>query len=248
MEQEQVNQDQEYCFPYHYIPEFRDSFSQSYTWSWGHNYISAIEFILNKINYDKSSIQSIADIGCGDGRLTKELAISFPSKNVVGVDYSSKAISLAKALNPNVTFLNLDIVNDNIDTKYDAITLVEVFEHIPLELCHDFVEALKRLLHDDGVIYLTVPHINKVLSYKHFQHFSFESIKSYFEKDFIIEDTVFFDKRSRILSLIKKVMSNNLYVISNRFINNLFFKIYKKYYFITNSKKCGRIFLKLRIK
>ncbi|MDC0376153.1 class I SAM-dependent methyltransferase [Pelagibacteraceae bacterium] len=55
-------------------------------------------FILNEIKKDDQSIKSIVDVGCGDGRITKELSETFNTKKILGIDYSSKAINLAKAL------------------------------------------------------------------------------------------------------------------------------------------------------
>lgn len=150
MTKEQQEQDIEYSFPYHYVSKFKDGFTQNYNWGWGKQYVSAIEFILEEMEKDKENINSIVDVGCGDGRLTKELSECFVDKDVVGIDYSTKAINLAKALNQNVKYENKDIVNDNIEKTYDAMTLIEVFEHIPLELCDDFARATAGLLNEGG--------------------------------------------------------------------------------------------------
>ncbi|MDA9973163.1 class I SAM-dependent methyltransferase, partial [Candidatus Pelagibacter ubique] len=180
MKKEQLQQDNEYSFPYHYIPKYKDGFTENYNWSWGKQYASAIEFILDEIKKDDQFINSIVDLGCGDGRITKELAETFNNKKILGIDYSSKAINLAKALNPYISFLNIDIVNEKIEEKFDAITLIEVFEHIPLDLCDDFTKVLPDLLNENGKIYLTVPHENKILQDKHFQHFNYKSLVKYF--------------------------------------------------------------------
>ena len=126
------------------------------------------------------SIKTILDLGCGDGRLTKELSENFNLKKVTGIDYSNKAIQLAKALNSEINFINIDIINDNHENKYDAITLIEVFEHIPLELCSKFANSVPKLLNNKGIVYLTVPHKSKALQDKHFQYFDYESLIEYF--------------------------------------------------------------------
>jgi hypothetical protein len=46
MKDRQLVQDREYDFPYHYIPQFKDGFSQYLEWNWSKNYTCAIEFIL----------------------------------------------------------------------------------------------------------------------------------------------------------------------------------------------------------
>lgn len=116
-------------------------------------------------------------------------------------------------------------------------SLIEVFEHIPLELCNDFAKATVNLLKEDGVMYLTVPHKNKQLSYKHFQHFNYESLIKYFQDDFEIQKVEYIQRNSKFLNML---MSNNIWII-----NNLF---YKKKYFFAEERNCGRIYLKLRKK
>lgn len=248
MTKKQQEQDIEYSFPYHYVPQYKDKFTQNYNWGWGKQYVSAIEFILSEIEKDSENISSIVDVGCGDGRLTKELSEYFTTKDIVGIDYSTRAINLANALNPNVKYQNKDIVNDIIEKKFDAITLIEVFEHIPLELCNEFAKATARLLNKGGLIYLTVPHQNKPLSYKHFQHFSYDSLIKYFESDFEIEKIEYIQKQDKLLAILTMIMINRFWIVNSRLLNNLFYKFYKKRYFFADKNNCGRIYLKLRKK
>ena len=245
MKNEQLNQENQYNFPYHYIPQNKKGFTQNYNWSWGKQYMSAIEFILNEIKKEDHSIKTILDLGCGDGRLTKELSENFNLKKVTGIDYSNKAIQLAKALNPEINFINIDIINDNHENKYDAITLIEVFEHIPLELCGKFANSVPKLLNNKGIVYLTVPHKNKSLQDKHFQHFDYESLIKYFEKEFKIQDLKYIQKNDKFLVLLNKIMFNKFWIINDNFLNNLLYKFYKKRYFFASEKNCGRIYLKM---
>lgn len=243
-----MKQESEYNFPYHYIPQYKYGFTQNYNWEWGKQYASAIEFILDEIKADEKQKMTIADIGCGDGRLTKELSEYFNDKEVLGFDYSSKAINLAKALNPNVKFEQKDIIKDKIQQRFDAITLVEVFEHIPLDLCVEFADALASLLNSGGKMYMTVPHQNKTLSYKHFQHFTYESLVKYFEKNFEVEKVVYIQRHDKLLTFFNILMCNKFWIVNSRFFNNFIYKFYKKRYFIAGEGNCGRIYLKLRKK
>ncbi len=238
-------QDNQYSLPYHYIPQYRD-FTQSISWSWGINYISAIEFILDEIN--KIDFKSITDIGCGDGRLTKEISKKFENKEVVGIDYSEKAIAIAKTLNPDINFINTDITENDIPKKFDIITLIEVFEHIPINNCEKFVTSISKLTNENGHLLLTVPHKNKLLNEKHFQHFNLNLLKKYFEKDFEIAEVMYLEKLSYSHRLYKKLIHNNLYTLNNQKLLNLFYSIYKKLFLFTTEKKAGRIYLKLKKK
>ncbi|MCD6441958.1 class I SAM-dependent methyltransferase, partial [bacterium] len=133
-------QERQYQFPYHYIPNYRNGFSQTLNWTWGINYVSTLEFLIEKLK--KVKFKSLCDIGTGDGRLVKELSEIFPKKEILGIDYSQKAINLAKTLNPTLTFIKADIINDKIGKKFDILTLVEVFEHISLLETNKFIKAL----------------------------------------------------------------------------------------------------------
>lgn len=246
LNKEQINQDIEYSFPYHHVPQFKNGFVQNYNWTWSLNYISTVEFILAQIKKDNEKICTIADVGCGDGRLTKEIHDMFTDKKVIGIDYSSRAINLAKALNPDIDYKNVDIINDKNIGKFDAITLIEVFEHIPIDMCNHFIKSLDELLVNDGIIYFTVPHKNKKVGYKHFQHFDLESLKKYFEDYFIIEEVVYFEKITRWNKIIKFPLNNNFFISNNRQINDLIYKLYKKFFVFTNESNAGRVYLKLR--
>ena len=245
MQEEERRQEGEYDFPYHYVPRFREGFTQSFTWTWGRQYLAAVEFILAEIAGDSPQIESIVDLGCGDGRLTRELTIEFPGKRVTGIDYSERAISLARGMNPGVDFICADITTGGPGDTYDAITLMEVFEHIPPDRCHAFVTALSKLLTDRGIVYLTVPHKNKAISYKHFQHFDEALLSAHFNQYFELDRIVHFDRKSRLNALFDAVMINRLYVLNNTTLNNALYRLYKRYLFSATAGNAGRIYARL---
>jgi len=247
VKKEQLDQDLEYEFPYHYVPGFRRDFTQIYEWRWSKNYTSAIEFLISQISKERN-IGRLFDVGCGDGRLARELQEEFGSIDVVGIDYSERAIGLAKAMSPDVKFFHLDIMEKDFHLKCDAVTLVEVFEHIPVELCANFAISVCNLLEKDALLFLTVPHQNVEVSYKHFQHFNLEKLKFYFGEYFNFEDIKYIQKNPLYMKIISKLLSNRLYIIKSSALNNAFYYIYKKYCFNASEAQCERIYLKLRKK
>ena len=246
MNEKQLEQDNQYDYPYHYIPQFEYGFSQHISWIWSKQYLSAVEFILKEIQNEGNVIESILDVGCGDGRITKELNDSFPQKKITGVDYSEKAINLAKALNPRGDYKCIDICANNNLSDYDAITLIEVFEHVPINNCRTFANALSSILAKNGILYITVPHNNKALTDKHFQHFSFKSLFDYFKNDFEVVQTNYIQKHDKYLTILNYIFNNRFWLISHKISNNIFYKYYKKKYFFAKENNCSRIFLKLR--
>lgn len=243
---EQKIQDEDYSFPYHYVPQFKPGFTQTYTLTWGLYYISALEFVLKKVADCQPEV--VADIGTGDGRLVREMSHVLPEIRTVGIDYSERAINLARALNPELEFINLDIISDSLDEKFDVITLVEVFEHIPLERARQFAASLPPLLNNNGRLLVTVPHENIPVIRKHFQHFSERTLRSYFEEYFDVEEVVFLDKSSRWVHFIRKILYNQYLILNHWGIKNRIYKLYKRRFLICNESDCGRIFMKLKKK
>lgn len=246
----QTVQDDAYNFPYHYIAQYKPGFCQTFNDAWGICYISTIEFLLD--NLKKEDFHSIVDIGTGDGRLVKELASVFQNKQVVGIDYSIKAINLAKALNPELDFRCIDIINQTKTIaveKFDAITLIEVLEHIPLNLVVDFIKSMVGMLKDNGFVYITVPHINRIMDDRHFQHFTIEKLKYYFGAYFKFEEIIHFEQEEGLLiRIIHKCLTNKFFILNHTGVLNYFYKQYKKKYFFASENNCRRIFVKMRIK
>jgi 2-polyprenyl-3-methyl-5-hydroxy-6-metoxy-1,4-benzoquinol methylase len=242
----QIIQDDDYSFPYHYVPQFREEYTHTYSWPWGIYYASAMEFVLDRLAL--LNPEAIADVGTGDGRMVREINITLPNKKVIGFDYSERAIQLAKALNPTLEFYQADITKNTITERFDVITLIEVFEHIPLESANDFAKSIRRLLVNDGHLIVTVPHKNIPTSKKHFQHFSAEKLQSYFRDDFIVEKLVFLDKKGPVVSIVRWILENPYFILKHWGLRNRIYSFYKRHFLIADEGCCGRIFIQLRVK
>ena len=85
-----------------------------------------IETLKSKIKIYQQDINNIADVGCGNGYSTIELAKQFPKIQFFGFDYSEEMIKNAKinaieADVKNISFDVLDILEGVIKEKYDLI-------------------------------------------------------------------------------------------------------------------------------
>ena len=152
---EQELQEKLYNFPYHHIPQYEEkTFSQIRVLRWGYQYISYIYFTLSKI--ETLPFDSLLDVGCGDGKFLAEVLKSFPSKKLVGVDLSERAIMFARAFNPNIEFICGDITNPSlIDKRFHIVTLIETLEHLsPTEL-PKFVKILHNYINKDIQIWMS---------------------------------------------------------------------------------------------
>lgn len=247
-------QEAEYWFPYHYVSQMRASgFTGHFVDAWGINYISTIEFILSEVS--RLNATSIVDIGCGDGRLTRELALRSGVPLCVGVDYSVRAISLAKAMNQDVPgerlkYVAADITREDAELgTFDVAVLMEVFEHIPPAAAHDFLQGVRKMMHPGSRLLLTVPHTNKPVEYKHFQHFDAASITSYLEPHFQILRIVPFEKRSPARKLLASLLSNRFFVLNNGRALSLAYDYYMRHLFKCKSEaECQRLYVEAQFR
>lgn len=243
MSAEQIIQEKQYEYPYHYIPGFEQGhFSQVQSWSWGMQYLGGIELVISKLN--EIDFDSLLDVGCGDGRLLREAAKRFPSVDALGVDFSRTAIELAKAMNPGGDYVCTDITKETFPRKYDVATMVEVLEHIPPEDIPLFLEAVKSNLNPTGKLFLTVPHENKKVTDKHYQHFSKRTLADALSGSFEVETIIPFDRQSRLNGRLLTLLgySGSNYLITNRKINGwLYSRIIRGCLNEQPEEKCGRL-------
>ncbi len=246
MDSLQQLQDDEYSFPYHYVSQFRSRFTQSFYDSWGVNYVSTIEFILKKL--EKESFNSLVDIGCGDGRLVLEIQSIFSSREILGIDYSKRAIQLAQSMNPYGNYKELDILTQSVEKKFDIGVLIEVFEHINPEEGEKFVQAIAKLLKPQGLLYVTVPHINKAVEYKHYRHFSSESLIKCFASSFDVVEVIPFEKGKFRKKVLDCLLGNRLFILNSGKLRTLLYRYYKENLFFCTENNCNRIFVKFKAK
>ena len=218
-------QESEYSIPYHYIPTVDESgFSQTLFWSWGMRYLGGIELVLSRLN--SVNFESLLDIGCGDGRFLREVSRRYSNIDLKGVDYSRTAVQLAKAMNPAIEYLCADITAESLPKKYDVVTMIEVLEHIPPEIIPDFLLAVADCLVLPGKLILTVPHTNKRVQEKHYQHFTSASLQKTLEPFFTVDRIIPFDRISRITGWMLRLLgyTSNNYLITNKRLNSFVYK------------------------
>jgi len=243
IDEEQKHQEQQYEYPYHYIPQRNDgSFSQTQQWSWGFRYLGGIEVVLDTLA--DRSFDSVIDIGCGDGRFLRELRGEYPDLDTLGVDYSQRSVNLANAMNPTIDYECRDITDHQPDTTYNVGTLIEVLEHIPLDEVDEFLSATAERLTTDGTLVLTVPHENKSVNKKHYQHFSSSSLEDILVPHFDCVTVRPFDNISSLVLKVFERLTGNQgehFLITNDTIMTAFWNIYRDRYLYTTEKRCGRL-------
>ena len=112
-------------------------------------YLWANDILKNK------NTKNVLDIACCNGYGTKIL--SEVVKKITGIDSNKKYIKIAnkKNNNSNIRYLTMNIDNDEVNGKYDAIVCFETLEHVKYPDL--MLQNLYNALEEDGVLLLSVP-------------------------------------------------------------------------------------------
>ena len=141
----------------------------------------------DQINFMNLTSGKFLDLGTGPG--TQAIQLDKLGFEATGADISKNAISKAQQLSSNVNFVVDDILNSSFpDNSFDFILDRGCFHVFEPSLRKDYLNQLKRILKDDGILFLKVMSIEeKGLPgdggpYK----FSKQDVSDIFEKDFEI--------------------------------------------------------------
>jgi SAM-dependent methyltransferase len=231
MDEVQKIQENQYDFPYHYIPEWGNSLFEAHKhWPWALRYIGGLKLVSDECLSEDFS--ALIDVGCGDGRFLREMKRLAPGKSYKGVDYSEASIRYAKAFNPDIDYVCADVEDLKEDhNRYDVLTLIEVVEHIPPEKVEAFLRACRQMVQPGGRIILTVPHANKPLNDKHYRHFREADLEPLMASISSDVNYFYFDKKNRLLRLMLALIggSGSNFIVTNRWVTNMVRKFYFRY-------------------
>jgi SAM-dependent methyltransferase len=114
----------------------------------------AVEAILAELELEPGRSDTVVEIGCGVGRLTR--ALTRRAEHVIAIDVSSEMLARARELNPelrNVTWLHGDgrSLSGVADASADGCFSHVVFQHLPEpELTLGYVREMARVLRPGG--------------------------------------------------------------------------------------------------
>jgi len=175
---EKLLQEAEYDIPYHYLVNWRSLLGFPEKLQTCPTYLYYLQEIIAKMGHMERGMK-VLDAGCGDGRLIYELRNRGCSAQLTGVDYSERAIQFARIYNPGIDFRLADLTkSDSLpNEKFDVVVSVETLEHIEPSQLTTVIEILMSRVRSGGTLVVTVPHKNRPLDSKHYQHFTEQSLR-----------------------------------------------------------------------
>lgn len=150
--------------------------------------IAALE-LLNQ--FSLRGDEAILDAGCGDGKITKDLAQRVPQGSVIGIDLSSSQIAFAKSMETeNLSFEVADIQELPFDQQFDLVTCLTSIQWVPDQA--KAFKSLYRTLKPQGKLLLTLPTgmtwqlseaVREVISRDEWKAFSFRDKQFFFTRE-----------------------------------------------------------------
>lgn len=112
--------------------------------------------------YTPSADERVVDLGCGWGTFC--FTVAKLSKEVIGVDFSSRSVEvcnqlLAKTPFSNIRFVCADAARTGLpDASADVIVSADLFEHLYPQDFYRTLDECKRLLKSKGKLVIWTPH------------------------------------------------------------------------------------------
>jgi len=160
----------------------------SYSESWLSHIKSYTDMIVNSFEINKDS--QIIEIASNDGYLLQFFVDKVFNK-VLGIEPAENVaeVSKSKGINTISRYFGVKLAKELVDNNVRADLLIgnNVLAHVPG--INDFIEGMKILLNDDGVLTMEFPHILNLIDqnqfdtiyHEHFYYFSFIVVNEMFE-------------------------------------------------------------------
>jgi ubiquinone/menaquinone biosynthesis C-methylase UbiE len=167
----------------------------------------------------------ILDYGCGDGWYAARFVRA--GFRVSGVDKSERAIGFASRIIPEGRFTTTDgTVIPFPDSSFDAVTCIQVLEHLTEEEIAAALGEFQRVLRPGGRLIVSVPSVNRPMSKAHLRHYAAASLKAALSAFGEVTNITGHEAKGAWPLRMKKLLDNRFW--SLRGVSRFF---YEKYYF-----------------
>lgn len=129
-----------------------DSLAEKYDDRWNH-FLEPYENTVSERLKNLRAPDRLIDLGCGTGRMLKQIQGILPETELFGLDGSPAMLREAHKKIPNLKSeqVNLDDFQPNNDTKYDCILSLSIFQFLR-DPQHHF-ELIRSLSHKESTIF-----------------------------------------------------------------------------------------------
>lgn len=223
-------QDEQYGFPYHYLPALQgnDSVVLHRSLPWGLDYLTYMSFLAEIVS--ELGACSLLDVGCGDGRFYGFVRGKVSAYK--GVDISERAIEWARCFNPGIDFEAGDC--RQLDDSYDVVSLIETLEHVPDDEIETLVAGLHCLVKPTGRLLISVPSVNLSLNKKHYRHYDEALLRYHLSSHFEVNSIWWVYRLGVSEKLFRRLLSNRFFALNHRWSRRMIWKLHRKWNFVAD--------------
>jgi 2-polyprenyl-3-methyl-5-hydroxy-6-metoxy-1,4-benzoquinol methylase len=122
----------------------------------GKEWLPAVQELHERLLSDPPA--RVADVACGQGRSSIEIARAYPKVTVDGIDSDRASIERARenlagsGVEDRVTFHERNAADAGLDGSYDLVTVFEALHDMSFPV--DVLRAARRLLRDGGLVFI----------------------------------------------------------------------------------------------
>ncbi len=111
-------------------------------------------FVCDLLKYHgRTKVDSIADFGCGDGRLLAALTEKLGAAHAIGVDLDADP----NRSSARIRYHRANFLDFTPDQRCELVTSIQVFEHVHEPWLNRYFDALKRACKPGGMILISTP-------------------------------------------------------------------------------------------
>jgi SAM-dependent methyltransferase len=114
---------------------------------------------MEAVRWIPKQVKALLDVGCNVGALLCHCGELFPGARLAGVDVNSAALQQARVCLPGADLQHATAERlPYPDESFDCVTMIEVLEHVPVDLRRRSLAEVRRVLSPGGVAIIRVPH------------------------------------------------------------------------------------------
>lgn len=101
-----------------------------------------------------TEVNSILEVGCGEGSIAERLSLWFPQSSFVGIDITPRIGRLYRGRRENVRFIQIGINDYRRENPelFDLVLMCDVLHHVPENHRRNFVEAVASAVKPGGLL------------------------------------------------------------------------------------------------
>lgn len=189
----------------------------------------------------------ILDVGCGPGFGAKLMCTH--GYNVTGFDFNERGIAFGAVLVPEARLFHADarllLQREELHGRFDAVTIIEVLEHIPPDFHDEVLRGARAALRPSGVLVVSVPSNRLKPSRWDYKHFELNEITELLDRHGFELNACVYQCRVGVLQSPRlwQLLENRFYDL--KFLRRLVRKAFLRYHNLAaNERSAGRFIVR----